>query len=242
MFMNRFRTEALAALARLADEKTVDGVVNILATALAPFGAECFCFNYAPRFRQGLERLTLAYRIPAECLRLYLKKDLASLDPAFRRCQWPVELVELSAPPCTRQSDAETAELVLEAADRRHPRGLLVPIAGPAGCIGTVWIGGAALDFPTIKKPFIRLLAVYAFERVRQISSTPVQKTSTLTPREREILTWIAAGKTAWEVGEILKIAKRTVEEHCQAAMQKLGAMNRTQAVALAVRDRLITV
>jgi DNA-binding CsgD family transcriptional regulator len=61
-----------------------------------------------------------------------------------------------------------------------------------------------------------------------------------LTTREREVLTWISHGKSAWEIGEILGIAKRTVDEHAQTAARKLGAANRTQAVAIAVRDRLI--
>jgi DNA-binding CsgD family transcriptional regulator len=61
-----------------------------------------------------------------------------------------------------------------------------------------------------------------------------------LTAREREVLTWIALGKSAWEIGEILGIAKRTVDEHAQTAARKLGAANRTQAVAIAVRACLI--
>jgi DNA-binding CsgD family transcriptional regulator len=61
-----------------------------------------------------------------------------------------------------------------------------------------------------------------------------------LTAREREVLTWIALGKSAWEIGEILGIAKRTVDEHAQTAARKLGAANRTQAVAIAVRNGLI--
>jgi LuxR family quorum sensing-dependent transcriptional regulator len=61
-----------------------------------------------------------------------------------------------------------------------------------------------------------------------------------LTAREVEVLTWVARGKSAWEVGEILHIAKRTVDEHVQTAVRKLGAVNRTHAVALAMRDRII--
>jgi len=61
-----------------------------------------------------------------------------------------------------------------------------------------------------------------------------------LTPREREVLWWAAQGKSAWEIGEILHIAKRTVDEHTQKATRKLGAVNRTQAVAIALRERLI--
>jgi DNA-binding CsgD family transcriptional regulator len=61
-----------------------------------------------------------------------------------------------------------------------------------------------------------------------------------LTPREREVLWWAAQGNPAREIGEILHIAKRTVDEHMHNAVRKLGAANRTQAVAIALRARLI--
>ena len=61
-----------------------------------------------------------------------------------------------------------------------------------------------------------------------------------LTPREREVLAWVSRGKSAWEIGQILHITKRTVDEHVQKAVRKLGAVNRTHAVAIALRDRLI--
>jgi LuxR family quorum sensing-dependent transcriptional regulator len=67
-------------------------------------------------------------------------------------------------------------------------------------------------------------------------------KSRVLTSREAEVLSWVAQGKSAWEIGEILRITKRTVDEHVQTAMRKIGAANRTHAVALAIRDRLIDV
>jgi LuxR family transcriptional regulator, quorum-sensing system regulator BjaR1 len=82
--------------------------------------------------------------------------------------------------------------------------------------------------------------------RPGQIEAQPVPRLRrpndqpNLTAREREVLAWISRGKSAWEIGEILGIAKRTVDEHAQTAARKLGAANRTQAVAIAVRDRLI--
>ena len=67
-------------------------------------------------------------------------------------------------------------------------------------------------------------------------------RNASLTPREREVLAWVAQGKSAKEIGEILHIAKRTVDEHVQAAGRKLGALNRTHAVAIALRYRIIKV
>jgi LuxR family quorum sensing-dependent transcriptional regulator len=52
----------------------------------------------------------------------------------------------------------------------------------------------------------------------------------------------VAQGKSAWEIGEILHIAKRTVDEHVQTAVRKLGAVNRTHAVALAVRQQIVDI
>lgn len=65
------------------------------------------------------------------------------------------------------------------------------------------------------------------------------KQTHTLSPREIEVLTWAARGKSAGEISEILDIAKRTVDAHALSAVRKLGAVNRMHAVAIAVRDRL---
>ena len=66
--------------------------------------------------------------------------------------------------------------------------------------------------------------------------------TPSLTPRETEVLTWVAKGKTAREIAEVLHISKRTVDEHVLTAARKLGATNRTQAVAFALQNRLVKV
>jgi len=63
-----------------------------------------------------------------------------------------------------------------------------------------------------------------------------------LTPREREVLGWVAQGKSTREISEILGIAGRTVDEHVKAAGRKLGAANRTHAVAIALRERIVEV
>lgn len=68
------------------------------------------------------------------------------------------------------------------------------------------------------------------------------RKKSPLTPREREVLALIASGNSSMRIAGMLGISKRTVDEHTQTAVRKLGAANRTQAVAIAVRDRLIII
>jgi LuxR family quorum sensing-dependent transcriptional regulator len=61
-----------------------------------------------------------------------------------------------------------------------------------------------------------------------------------LSPRERECLAWSSVGKSSWEIGEILGIAKQTVDVHLKSAIQKLDAGSRAHAVAEALRLGLI--
>jgi DNA-binding CsgD family transcriptional regulator len=53
-----------------------------------------------------------------------------------------------------------------------------------------------------------------------------------LTQREIEILGWIQKGKSNGEIADILEISQLTVKNHVQKILRKLGAHNRTQAVA----------
>lgn len=57
----------------------------------------------------------------------------------------------------------------------------------------------------------------------------------TLTDREKEVLKWQARGKTAWETAVILDISERTVRFHVDSIMQKLDAVNKSHAIAVAL-------
>jgi PAS domain S-box-containing protein len=61
-----------------------------------------------------------------------------------------------------------------------------------------------------------------------------------LTPREREILSLVAAGGTNEKVAHRLGISTETVQSHVRNAMGKLQAETRTEAVATAIRHALI--
>ena len=60
-----------------------------------------------------------------------------------------------------------------------------------------------------------------------------------LTPREEEVLAWVASGKTNAEVAEALWLSPATVRKHLENAFAKLGVRTRTAAVArfLALTD-----
>lgn len=71
-------------------------------------------------------------------------------------------------------------------------------------------------------------------------ASGKVPRAPTLTARERETLTWAAAGKSYWEIATILGISERTVRFFMANARRKLDVVSNTQAVAEAVWRGLI--
>jgi DNA-binding response OmpR family regulator/DNA-binding CsgD family transcriptional regulator len=54
-----------------------------------------------------------------------------------------------------------------------------------------------------------------------------------LTPRETEVLSWIAKGKTNRDIADILGMSPRTVNKHLEHIFEKLGVETRTAAAAL---------
>ena len=62
-----------------------------------------------------------------------------------------------------------------------------------------------------------------------------------LSHREIEVLQWLQEGKCSWDIALILCISERTVNFHVYNIMKKLDAMNRTQAVATALRQGFIS-
>jgi DNA-binding CsgD family transcriptional regulator len=55
-----------------------------------------------------------------------------------------------------------------------------------------------------------------------------------LSPREREVLDWMTAGKTNAEIAAILGISLHTVKRHVEKVLQKLGVPNRHAAIGAA--------
>ena len=61
-----------------------------------------------------------------------------------------------------------------------------------------------------------------------------------ITERERQVLQWIAAGKSNWEIGKILDISEFTAKNHVQNLLKKLSVTGRAQAVTTAFFSGLI--
>ncbi|HEV3474831.1 MAG TPA: response regulator transcription factor [Actinomycetota bacterium] len=88
---------------------------------------------------------------------------------------------------------------------------------------------GKAVIHPSLTQAFI--------EEVQLVDRPPE---APLSPREIEILQKIAYGSTTKEVADQLGISFHTVKTHLERIFEKLGANDRAQAVAIAIRQGLV--
>ena len=67
-------------------------------------------------------------------------------------------------------------------------------------------------------------------------NAAPRQPEVPLTPRETEVLSWLAKGKTNRDIADILGMSPRTVNKHLEHIFEKLGVETRSAATAVAGR------
>lgn len=114
--------------------------------------------------------------------------------------------------------------------------GFVVPVHGGDGSLAVVTFSGDTLADDAGSKSYLHLLAIYfhiAAERLRLVELAAAQPA--LTPRQRECLKWVAAGKTDWEIGSILGLSEATINRHVERAKERLGVRTRVQAVVQAM-------
>jgi DNA-binding CsgD family transcriptional regulator len=124
-------------------------------------------------------------------------------------------------------------------------QGLSFPIRGMHGETAMFSINSHVTDaeWAKIKKEYMRDFQILAHHfHTHILESLGVDENATVhfTNREIECLKWAAAGKSVWETSRILGITERTVSLYLETARTKIGAVNKTQAVAKAIRENLI--
>lgn len=169
----------------------------------------------------GAEAVAMAARLAVDVVLMDL--EMPELDgveaiKALRATRSPAGIVVFTA--------FDTDERILSAVEA-GAQGYLLKGAPREELFNAVRVvaGGGALLQPQVTAKLLR--------RVR---ANP----EPLTPREREVLALVARGLPNRAIAETLGIRERTVKFHVSALLGKLGAQNRTQAVALATERGLL--
>jgi LuxR family quorum sensing-dependent transcriptional regulator len=128
-------------------------------------------------------------------------------------------------------------QMLGEAAEFGLRDGFCVPIHGATGWQSAFsFAHDRQIDASPGKLAAAHLLALTVSGRLRILHGEERYARKGLTPREREVLTWAAAGKSAWETSALLGISEATVITHLDHIRRKLNAANTTHAVVVAMQ------
>lgn len=182
--------------------------------------------------KDGVTRPAIPWKGPAE----WLNRQATCLDrdpttKATKRLQKPVRRRKNS----TRIEGDRSEDCGAEVGP---PDGPTFPPVSFDRRTMTVSLGDEAVELSPVEFGMVSLAATCAIGRAMQLQGRQARQVdrSDLTPRERECLQWAAIGKSEWEISQILGISEHTSEKHLLNAKTKLGATNRVQAVAEAIR------
>jgi DNA-binding CsgD family transcriptional regulator len=112
----------------------------------------------------------------------------------------------------------------------RIDHAMALPIYVRDGLLVSFVLNRTRRDFTDRERALLDALRPHLARLYRKMNFT-----NQLTPREAEVLRWVAAGKSDAQIGAILRISARTVQKHLQSVYEKLGVENRT-AAAMRVR------
>jgi LuxR family quorum sensing-dependent transcriptional regulator len=180
---------------------------------------------------------------PKEWLTRYLSRGYLLKDPVFLRSKskadpfyWDELTPYMDAEPIGRRIVEEAREFGLVA-------GFSAAIQTLDGQTVGFSVAGHRFEADPEMRGVLTLVASYAIGRsiALQQESSDQKRLIRLSAREREALQWASEGKADWEIGEIMSISEHGADKHMRSARSKLGAINRTQAVAEAIRRGLIS-
>jgi DNA-binding CsgD family transcriptional regulator len=252
------------AVARIEGCRSMDELKQALQTIGERYGFASFSF-----LDTGASHLDVPFyfgTLRPDFVSGYAENKLVHVDHCVaraRRSNSPFSWGEVPVPPAVglRKSSAQTT--MEFAYDHGYQEGFVVPFhfADPIGRLYSsvvvfFWTDPAKrFRFLMSRKRLeMHLVMTYWAQRAVDIigeqcrggSPFGLRETAeaapVLTDRERDVLAWAARGKSALDTAEILTLSEETVTTHIRNAMKKLGANNKTHAVAKAIYRGLINV
>ena len=259
-FRGRYFQDALSAIERIGAAQSAAVIGNVIVRMASSFGYEHICFVASGNSSsQPFHDRVLWEAWPKQWAEQYRRSNFYTSDPVAPEIRRRVEMFAWSDVPLHKMSPASRRIMDIAAEDYDLKFGLCAPVHGLNGYQAGLSLAGREVERTREANAAIELVAMYASNRFAVLrareqpkknkedhkenattATRPVAKAAVLTTREREVMNWVAAGKTAWDTSVILSISEDTVNKTVTAAMHKLNAHTRAQAVAEAIKRGLI--
>jgi LuxR family transcriptional regulator, quorum-sensing system regulator BjaR1 len=215
-------------------------LLNSFQTLISKYGFDGYCIGDPSNPHVYRKDRVWGVTWPEGWLKRFADQRYQLVDPLIRQMNVTSEPFRWSD---VRPTAGPAALQVLdEATEFGMNDGFALPIYGAEGAMIGITVAAERYDLDKRDEAALHMAAIYfhaKFARFR-MRTPPTPKVSKLTPRERECLSWVASGKTDWEISQILNISEQTAHEYVQNAISKLNATTRAQAVAVAMLTRQI--
>jgi DNA-binding CsgD family transcriptional regulator len=197
--------------------------------------------NMPSRVSLELSEHTVITNVPVELLQLYDRESLLTGSVFVRQLRSSTLPFILDANMLKQGRDATSAAFITKLLERFDmPNSAWLPVHEVTGARGALSLWGSRGDFSRLEMAELSYIAAHIFDRLADIRRLDTRVPETLTDREIDCLNWTAAGKTSAEIADILILSEHTVNHYLNRATKKLDTVNRTQAVAKALRVGLI--
>ena len=216
---------------QIDEAATRDDVLDVLAEFYRARGFRSFCFVIPMVTKPDQFRL-YERGMPPEWMRRYLERDFDLIDPVSTAATTRNEVGTLGE--LLKQLTVnDVGRLFVEEATRMGVTdGLAIPTSGLRHARGFFGVDNvAADDLAKVDRSLMCAVAQHAHLRIDRIEEEHGAGIDGLSPREAEILNWVAAGKSNPETAMILGISEATVGTHLKRLFTKLGVHDRVSAV-----------
>ncbi len=213
-------------------------VAATLGRAVGDYGYTSLGINGLPPPTDDADPLILTESAPNGFRECYVEERFYLVDHICAHTRTTYEAFRYSEAPYPQNNAAAHRRFLQALETFGLNKGLVVPIGRPDHIPACMWLAGANPDLHDDAKRAIQLIALFAASKAGALRRPPSGEPPArpLTARQREVLQWISAGKTSWEIGSISGRSERAINKIIGDAMLKLNAVTRTQAVVNAIR------
>ncbi|HAT86560.1 MAG TPA: hypothetical protein DCS30_11815 [Rhizobiales bacterium] len=202
------------------------------------YGLDYLTCTELPDLGQTGQELILANTRPMDYLRNYFEQGHVLRDPVvteLKRTSTPFTWNQVRE---RRNLSKREKNIIDEGQCFGFNNGMIIPVISETGSIAIFSPCGWDPDLSpdsALALDVVGTFATQALRRCRRRKQRP-NDYNPLTFREREILQFVASGKTDDDIADILTISSNTVCTHVQNIKRKLSASNRTYAVYRAIQ------
>lgn len=219
-------------------------VLTCLDTAAKAFGMDCYAISGIPLPSERIDPYFMLNAWPAGWFERYVQENYVHVDPVIYRTKMSDEAFVWSEALADKPVTRAAKRVMNEATEFGMYDGYSVPLHSVGGFQAIVTFGARKVDLSQEQRGALHIISIYAHNRLRAFLSEGRERSAPavakVTPREREVILWCAAGKTNWEIGQILGISEKTVQHEIASASRKLNSVNRAQLIAESIRLGLI--